>query len=207
MSAGEWAASVPLLPSAKFQSAPAAMRRENNGTHVPNLHLAVSIRSRRNVGGRMFGSGSLDRACIIRFQSAPAAMSAGESSRWSNQRRSPSFNPLPPQCRRENLSRRPVGSVRHVGFNPLPPNVGGRITARSRVRSFPRVSIRSRRMSAGEYAAHREEVAALKFQSAPAAMSAGECLGKQGTGPTRLMFQSAPAAMSAGECDDSHGQS
>ena len=62
----------------------------------------------------------------------------------------PAFQSAPAECRRENIERE-YCDRNASRFNPLPPNVGGRMPAALTGRAGRvDVSIRSRRMSAGE---------------------------------------------------------
>ncbi len=150
----------------------------------------VSIRSRR------LSAGECDRrltrsASKITFQSAPADCRRENAQRPSRRRDRRSFQSAPADCRRENrcaalpgrgvLRFNPLpptvgGRMLNVQFgfrpddrfNPLPPTVGGRITSGSDDPADALVSIRSRRLSAGESAVWRWAAAACKFQSAPA---------------------------------------
>ena len=114
---------MPMPMTSEFQSAPAECRRENAACRPQ-----CSVRRCRfnplppTVGGRMPGRCRPKPRCM--FQSAPA------------------------DCRRENA--RATSGARGSRFNPLPPTVGGRIASIGETGSADDVSIRSRRMSAGE---------------------------------------------------------
>ena len=150
-----------------FQSAPADCRRENG------IAGRLPTRATRfnplppTVGGRMSSAASLATRAAG-FQSAPA-----DCRRENDAPTLPyeAFQSAPADCRRENAhaSRRAVRC-----FNPLPPTVGGRMLACERTSAMPVfqsapadcrrenagfraaacrceiVSIRSRRLSAGE---------------------------------------------------------
>ena len=125
----------------------------------------VSIRSRRLSAGECHTHCRIDPRC--RFQSAPA------------------------DCRRENI--RAAGRPRWTsGFNPLPPTVGGRIFCPVSPRSALVVSIRSRRLSAGEFVerGHQRHPQAVSIRSRR--LSAGESVTAI-AGLAEGTFQSAPA--------------
>ena len=149
-----------------FQSAPADCRRENacgcksgpGGLRFNPLPPTVggrmdAVRAYRpvgarfnplppTVGGRMSAA---RKPGDDAFQSAPADCRR-ENLAPAIVTMSPRFNPLPPTVGGRMW---PVGRAVPGSFNPLPPTVGGRMShgyvARGRL-----VSIRSRRLSAGE---------------------------------------------------------
>ena len=83
-----------------------------------------------------------------------------------------------------------------VGFNPLPPTVGGRSPSRARAIRRLVVSIRSRRLSAGEERFQLEGLLTQEFQSAPA-----DCRREKGGRPAggRATVSIRSRRLSAGE--------
>ncbi len=125
-----------------FQSAPADCRRENPTGRLHRPHGRVSIRSRR--------------------------LSAENAAVWSNSAARFVFQSAPADCRRENAARS-RGLTTGRRFNPLPPTVGGRILVALASLAPRHVSIRSRRLSAGESSCRRPRTPSRSaFQSAPA---------------------------------------
>ena len=149
-----------------FQSAPAECRREN--------------------------AAAMLQSCIATFQSAPA-----ECRRENVERRHRClrcrFNPLPPNVG-GRICCRWLCNPHLRCFNPLPPNVGGRMPASRRPAADDAVSIRSRRMSAGEFATADESRTLPGVSIRSRRMSAGE-YAPRFREPTvsSEMFQSAPA--------------
>ncbi len=129
-------------------------------------HVHVSIRSRRLSAGE------------CRDADRPAALVS-------------SFNPLPP-----TVGGRMLGWTRcdrpAAGFNPLPPNVGGRMAALSSQRCSRNVSIRSRRLSAGECDVwRRSSRRPMRFNPLPPTV--GGRMRSPRVPSRRSLFQSAPA--------------
>ena len=139
---------------------------------MSSLSIMVSIRSRRLSAGEdevrrtvvclveMFQSAPADcrrektavRRAIqtpLTFQSAPADCRREKASDLSTAQLKSVFQSAPADCRREKAVRRPHAH-RSRGFNPLPPTVGGRRLYQECERLQELVSIRSRRLSAGE---------------------------------------------------------
>ncbi len=159
-----------------FQSAPAAMRRENpvdgsdttkprsfnplppqcggriRGRQSQGQRHQVSIRSRRNAAGE-YTNGEYDaHRILVSIRSRRNA--AGESRRLKVVQAELTFQSAPAAMRRENIPPLP-GNVKRKSFNPLPPQCGGRMAFRAAEAPGIRVSIRSRRNAAGEFPLHR----------------------------------------------------
>ena len=115
------------------------------GWHV--RHVTVSIRSRRLSAGELKHLRSL--AHLPQFQSAPADCRRENAANGSTNACADCFNPLPPTVG-GRISAAGMVTLAGDRFNPLPPTVGGRIPDASRSHDFHPVSIRSRRLSAGE---------------------------------------------------------
>ena len=158
-----------------FQSAPAECRREKAPARSSRCRVPVSIRSRRMSAGEAEIGGFI--GCLEWFQSAPAECRR-EKPKWASVvQQAQAFQSAPAECRREKHRAQAVRSSATC-FNPLPPNVGGRRPFFSDVRHLFDVSIRSRRMSAGEGCHGRAPFTASMFQSAPA-----ECRREKRAGP------------------------
>ena len=154
-----------------FQSAPADCRREKGGVMATDDPTGSFQCSRRlSAGGaaeavrlppdfrfnplRRLSAGEGESGLLSpdlsKFQSAPAdcrrekglraVQAAGGLSR---------FNPLPPTVGGRSLATSLLNR-RVVRFNPLPPTVGGRRPWADETSKWRHVSIRSRRLSAGE---------------------------------------------------------
>ena len=167
LSAGE--ASLPARPAlrASFQSAPADCRREKRAP------------ADSRPGGNRFQSAPADcrrekwpaARCRNRcrwFQSAPADCRREKAVTQMVQDPAQLFQSAPADCRREK--RWPACPwTRRSGFNPLPPTVGGRRSWDPPGNLGIDVSIRSRRLSAGEGPVSQvTPVSRQPFQSAPA---------------------------------------
>ena len=84
------------------------------------------------------------------------------------------FQSAPADCRRENCPAWP-SSRSFKSFNPLPPTVGGRISQDSTCTLISIVSIRSRRLSAGEYEGPDQLGRSGRVSIRSRRLSAGEC--------------------------------
>ena len=130
-----------------------------------SCRVNVSIRSRRLSAGECQVTSLVSIRIYVSIRSR--RLSAGESAATVSACRWLTFQSAPADCRRENCDFRRAAS-RSGGFNPLPPTVGGRIVATMPDGSKETVSIRSRRLSAGESAGSLQPILSRTFQSAPA---------------------------------------
>ena len=135
----------------------------------------VSIRSRRLSAGEC--SEILYKISKYKFQSAPA------------------------DCRRENYVRPVLGtSIR--GFNPLPPTVGGRMIEALRGQAHRDVSIRSRRLSAGESCGAVRSPRSFRFNPLPPTVGGRMRTADPHGVPRNVSIRS--RRLSAGEWSHSH---
>ena len=112
-----------------FQSAPAAMRREN-ARRLKVVQAELTFQS-APAAMRRENMPPTRKCQAKKFQSAPAAMRRENGFPSSRGPRDKSFNPLPPQCGGRIPSAPPIRRA-FCGFNPLPPQCGGRIPIRSK---------------------------------------------------------------------------